>query len=109
MTLLDGQNLRIFATLGRLRAASINALLLNSTASSAPENHLHIQTGLFSSLNAMGYHPQRGVRRDGVTDGAPLQNTRKSSLWLVCGPCSSLCARNGLPPRHVCDAGLSQD
>jgi len=47
--------------------------------------------------------------KTGVTADAPIHTARKSSLWLVAGSCSSLCARRGLSSRLVCDASLSQD
>jgi len=70
---------------------------------------IHSNWRVFSYLNAVGYHRNSGCSPRRVTDGVPTQNTRKSSRWLVAGPCSSLCARRGLSPRLLCGASLSPD
>ena len=70
---------------------------------------IHPQWRVCSYLNAVGYHRSSGCSPRRVTDGVPMQNTRKSSLWLVAGPCSSLCARRGLSPRLLCGASLPPD
>jgi hypothetical protein len=70
---------------------------------------IHPNWRVFSYLNAVGYHRNSGCSPRRVADGVPMQNTRKSSLWLVAGPCSSLCARRGLSPRLLCGASLPPD
>jgi hypothetical protein len=67
---------------------------------------IHPNWRVFSYLNAGGYHRKSGCSPRRVTDGVPMQNPRKSSLWLVAGPCSSLCARRGLSPRLLFGASL---
>jgi hypothetical protein len=64
---------------------------------------------VFSYLNTVGYHRNMGCSPRRVADGVSMQNTRRSSLWLVAGPCSSLCVRRGLSPRLLCGASLSPD